>query len=524
MALQASAPSAAELAPGDEQLATHLSELVRLSLERGELAEAEPLLLRLLELRARGGGEGSDMATVLASLATVRHALGRHDSAEQLWRRVLAIRERSLAPNHFAITRSIEHLADACAAQGKLEEAIALLQRAVALREQTSSGAASPQLSMLRTKLADLRLFAWQETARPGATRVEPPVARHFPAARRSASERDMAGASPQAPPASHFVVMTPGGGYSDLEPDGDDLAERAGESEPWQTDSALVTRSWWSSTTALATRAREHWREVAIAAATLAVVPMSIFASAHVGRARSYIARGAIATPALATGRGESTGAPTGSGASRGSTLDTASVSSAEAMIDPAQPAMPPGQSATSGDDARRTEESRVPAVKRIRRPDTKSIRLPDALGALESNMSKWLDSALQPLAGGALRPETGGHALDAASRRADGSSAAALPGGMAPAALASGSPMPEYPPALRSDGVSGTVLAEFVVDSTGRADPSTLEVLRSDNQLFTMAVRRALPNMRFIPAESSGHRVSQRLQLPFTFTAGGR
>jgi protein TonB len=82
----------------------------------------------------------------------------------------------------------------------------------------------------------------------------------------------------------------------------------------------------------------------------------------------------------------------------------------------------------------------------------------------------------------------------------------------------------MPEYPSNLRSEGVSGAVLAEFVVDSSGHADMSTLQILRSDNRFFTLAVRRALPNMRFIPAESSGHRVSQRLQMPFSFTPGSR
>jgi protein TonB len=82
----------------------------------------------------------------------------------------------------------------------------------------------------------------------------------------------------------------------------------------------------------------------------------------------------------------------------------------------------------------------------------------------------------------------------------------------------------MPEYPAVLRQDGVTGTVLAEFVVDSNGNTDMRTLQVLHSDNRFFTQAVRRALPYMRFVPAESSGHRVAQRLQMPFSFTPGAR
>ena len=142
------------LEQNDEQLATHLSDLVRQSLERGELAEAESLLLRLLELKAAGGEDRSEVATILASLATIRHALGRHESAERLWRRVLAIRERSLAPNHFAIARSVEHRADACAAQGKLEESLARLHRALAMQEQVSGDTSPSRQAMRGRKLA----------------------------------------------------------------------------------------------------------------------------------------------------------------------------------------------------------------------------------------------------------------------------------------------------------------------------------------------------------------------------------
>src|SRR5688500_16500516 len=60
-----------------------------------------------------------------------------------------------------------------------------------------------------------------------------------------------------------------------------------------------------------------------------------------------------------------------------------------------------------------------------------------------------------------------------------------------------------PRYPDALRLAGVEGEVLAQFVVDTAGRAEVSSFKVLKSSNDQFTKAVENALPQMRFVPAE---------------------
>jgi protein TonB len=83
---------------------------------------------------------------------------------------------------------------------------------------------------------------------------------------------------------------------------------------------------------------------------------------------------------------------------------------------------------------------------------------------------------------------------------------------------ALGSGA-VPAYPEALRSRAVSGTVVAEFVVDTTGRVEPGSFRAIRSDDPLFTEAVRVALIRARFRPAEVAGTRVRQLVQQPFTF-----
>ncbi len=76
-----------------------------------------------------------------------------------------------------------------------------------------------------------------------------------------------------------------------------------------------------------------------------------------------------------------------------------------------------------------------------------------------------------------------------------------------------------PVYPAELRAAGVKGRVIAQFVVGTDGKADVRTFKVLESDHELFSAAVREALPNMRFTSAEIGGRRVKQLVQQPFVF-----
>lgn len=86
-------------------------------------------------------------------------------------------------------------------------------------------------------------------------------------------------------------------------------------------------------------------------------------------------------------------------------------------------------------------------------------------------------------------------------------------------PVMQAPGSATPRYPEILKSAGVEGEVLASFVVDTTGRAESGSYKVLKTSHELFASAVRNALPNMRFLPAEVGGRKVKQLVQQPFVF-----
>jgi periplasmic protein TonB len=78
---------------------------------------------------------------------------------------------------------------------------------------------------------------------------------------------------------------------------------------------------------------------------------------------------------------------------------------------------------------------------------------------------------------------------------------------------------PRPRYPSELQRAGVEGSLLVEFVVDSTGRVDEKTLTFPTDAQPGFLRAVRDALLHSRFFPAELAGMRVRQLVQQQFTF-----
>jgi TonB family protein len=76
-----------------------------------------------------------------------------------------------------------------------------------------------------------------------------------------------------------------------------------------------------------------------------------------------------------------------------------------------------------------------------------------------------------------------------------------------------------PSYPEMLKSSGVEGEALVQFVVDTLGRAESGSFKVLRASHDAFGESVRVAMPRMRFLPAESSGRKVRMVVQQRFAF-----
>jgi TonB family protein len=93
-----------------------------------------------------------------------------------------------------------------------------------------------------------------------------------------------------------------------------------------------------------------------------------------------------------------------------------------------------------------------------------------------------------------------------------------------VAPAiAIAEGSRFPRYPEILRQAGVEGSVLVSFVVTEAGVADVASLKIIETTHELFAVAVREALPDMRFTATSGKSKLVPQRVEQPFTFMIVG-
>ncbi|HET9276110.1 MAG TPA: TonB family protein [Gemmatimonadales bacterium] len=81
---------------------------------------------------------------------------------------------------------------------------------------------------------------------------------------------------------------------------------------------------------------------------------------------------------------------------------------------------------------------------------------------------------------------------------------------------------PKPRYPPVLQSAGIAGRVEVQYVVDTTGHAEPNSWKVIRSSNKAFEAPAREAIMKGVFKPARIKGQAVRQLVQQAITFNIG--
>ncbi len=159
-------------------LAVNLNNLVRLYVKRGDYSRAEPMLTQLLAMKRPLGPEHPEVAAVLVTLAKLRQSMSQPDAAERIWRRVLAVRERTLPPNDTTIAATLNGLADACAAQGRLADELEMRERSLAIRE-VAQGPDHPALPAMRSRVQELRQLAPSKVAESAGAppaRVSSPV------------------------------------------------------------------------------------------------------------------------------------------------------------------------------------------------------------------------------------------------------------------------------------------------------------------------------------------------------------
>ncbi|HEX4932354.1 MAG TPA: carboxypeptidase regulatory-like domain-containing protein, partial [Gemmatimonadaceae bacterium] len=76
-----------------------------------------------------------------------------------------------------------------------------------------------------------------------------------------------------------------------------------------------------------------------------------------------------------------------------------------------------------------------------------------------------------------------------------------------------------PVYPDSLLAYGITGKVVAEFVVEPTGLVNPLSVTMVSASSPEFFVAVRNALIASKFTPARKDGKPVRQVMLLPFEF-----
>lgn len=74
-------------------------------------------------------------------------------------------------------------------------------------------------------------------------------------------------------------------------------------------------------------------------------------------------------------------------------------------------------------------------------------------------------------------------------------------------------------YPEALRSAGVTGETVLQFIIDENGRVESGSVEIVSSSNDEFAAAARRIVSSMRFSPAKAGGRTVRVTTTLPVTW-----
>jgi tetratricopeptide (TPR) repeat protein len=543
--------SEAHLGGDHPDLVILLNDFTRLCLKQSAYALAEPLLLRLLAIKRNKGEDHPEFATVLASLAVVRQGLGRHESAEELWRRVLDIRERTLAPNHFALATALEHLADACAARGKLGEALQLLQRAQAVRELTL-GTDHSSVRVLRERIADLQLQASEDSldhrsgetvdlaldgypllaaevassavitpSLPGGARGQSVVLHKVQAEPAPDSDRSMRRQTVEElpPPLPLGAAVTDAAereaaalAYRNLL-----LSTRQELDEAPQRETLLArAEAIFEPAVALL---RRQYREVASVAGVLILLVVVITTSSP---ARSEIDQSTVELPLreshpVAASVSEVSSRPSAAtGRPSAATRRPPAVASNRPEVSGGDAAAPASEIATLR--ARALEQLSPRTNVSRRNPSTANISVPTVPLAVLSRFDSLAQRVTVPVISNEPSPNRSEFgATNTPRSSSDNIGPVRL---VERARLISAMPVPRYPQWL---SIAGEVRVRFNVDTTGRPVMATFFVVNSPEGLFTDAVRSVIPGMRFFPARMTAppyQAVVETVEMRFRFT----
>ncbi len=86
-------------------------------------------------------------------------------------------------------------------------------------------------------------------------------------------------------------------------------------------------------------------------------------------------------------------------------------------------------------------------------------------------------------------------------------------------PVEVIAGQRPPRYPSGLERAGIAGDVIAQFVVDTAGRVERSSIVIQHATHDDFARAIQERLAALRFVPARARGRVVRQLVEQRFHF-----
>src|SRR5260370_396472 len=155
--------------------------------------EAEPLFRRALAIIEKSyGPDHPDVATNLSNIASLLLETNRPGEAEPLFRRALAIDEKSYGPDHPDVAERLNNLATLLLATNRLGEAEPLFRRALAITEK-SYGSDHPSVPGSRRRSSIVAFNCCESATRmripsPGEERSSKSVGSPRPSSRTESS------------------------------------------------------------------------------------------------------------------------------------------------------------------------------------------------------------------------------------------------------------------------------------------------------------------------------------------------
>jgi len=75
-------------------------------------------------------------------------------------------------------------------------------------------------------------------------------------------------------------------------------------------------------------------------------------------------------------------------------------------------------------------------------------------------------------------------------------------------------------YPEVLKAAGISGRVVVQFVVDTTGHVDPSSFKLISTPHPAFANSAKELVTKSVFRPGRMRGQAVAVLVQQSINFT----